>query len=391
MNREDFLTFHWESYPFVSSEVDVVCGRVTRLNQNKFTLLNQLQSVEVSRDKVEKIKHSTLGASIPFDLLKEGDVVAWMEESFGLYLLAPNLSQGGWLKDDKKSLWQGFLKRAHSFFEKREIILVNTPFLVESPGVDHHIDYLEVKGSHTGRKWYLPTSPEIHLKKALCQGWEQIYEIKSCFRDDLPSPHHEVEFTMLEWYRSYLSLNQLSTEVCDFMDEMIGAPQVREFISVSEAFVNFIGKKLTPQTSKEELLLWCKDLVIEVDQNDDWNDLFFRIYIDKIEPLLGQGKITILNSFPPSQASLARINEEGWAERFEVYWKGVELGNAYCELNDPVENRKRFQRENDKRKHKEVKVSPLDEDFFSHLQEGMPPGSGVAFGLSRFFKVLQAL
>ena len=170
---------------------------------------------------------------------------------------------------------------------------------------------------------------------------------------------------------------------------MTGKKQAKRSLSVSEAFELYAGVKLTPETDRATLREWVIDLKIDCHESDDWNDLFFRIFMEKVEPELGQGEVTQIFNFPASQASLAQINNEGWAERFEIYWQGAELANAYKEVNDPQENRRRFQLENQKRQEKDVEVSPVDSEFLDSLERGMPPACGVALGLSRFYFQIQ--
>lgn len=352
-------------------------------------IANQNQSLELSNDEMRSQSSPQFGQSFPFEFLNCGDVVVWVKSTMGLFLLAPNLNSRWSSKVTEDKKWTHFIRKAELFFEKRDVHPIQTPFLVSSPGVDHHIEFFEAKGSHTKRSWFLPTSPEIHLKKALCEGWEHIYEIKTCFRDDLPGPQHQSEFKMLEWYRSYFSLEDLQTEVFDFMDHMIGEKQKRVVMTVADSFKKWVKVDLKAETTRGELLEWIQMWQLDFNEDDDWDDLFFRLYMEKIEPELGRDGITVLRQFPRSQASLAQINSQGWADRFEVYWQGVELGNAYKEVNDPAENRRRFQAESKKRDSKNVKNSPFDEEFFSKLSYGMAPASGIAFGFSRFYNLLK--
>ncbi len=390
MNRSAFLNDHWKSYPTLSSRDHFFCGRVKELKTGEIELSNQSQSLRVKLENEKEVLHLELGKSISPSLLLKGDVVAFHKSEKTFFLLSPNLKNSCGEEVYKRANdWENFLKITKNFLESRGLKSIQTPLLVDSPGVDHHINFLRVQASQTGREWCLPTSPEIHLKKALSEGWEHIYEIKSCFRDDLPGPLHQTEFTMLEWYRSYWSLDELAGEVFEFFDFVTGKKQLRRSLSISEAFEVYAGLNLTPKTDRATLWEWGCDLGIDCHESDDWNDLFFRIFLEKVEPELGRGEVTRVFNFPASQASLAQINKEGWAERFEIYWQGVELANAYKEVNDPQENRRRFEFENQKRQNKEVETSPVDSEFLDSLERGMPPACGVALGLSRLYHQMQ--
>ena len=144
--------------------------------------------------------------------------------------------------------------------------------------------------------------------------------------------------------------------------------------------------ELTPKTSQAELLQVASNHRINVAEDDSWNDLFFRIFMEKIEPQLGQSGPVVLKNWPASQASLARV-QDGWAQRFEIYWQGKELANAYLEENNPEKNRKIFTEQNQLRAKQGKEVAPLDESFFSILQGGMPPAVGIALGLDRLFAI----
>ena len=284
-------------------------------------------------------------------------------------------------------------KIVETFFSQRAFKRGRTPFLVASPGVDHHIDGLGVEGSSTGRRWSLPTSPEIHLKKLLCQGVDRVYEMKTCFRDDLIGPQHQVEFAMLEWYHCYCDLAGLLEEAKELLQQLWTELSLEgEFRwqrrSLASLFADYTGFLLKPTTTREELAQWARGLAIEIGQDDSWNDIFFRIFIEKVEPHLGRDGFLFVDHWPHQQASLAQLNQEGWAERFEIYWQGVELANAYLEVNDPAENRRRFLAEAELRVQDGKSDNPWDEDFFKQMEAGMPPCAGIALGLDRLFCLL---
>lgn len=390
MNREDFLQSVWSHYPLVTevSGIDFF-GRVLAIENDILRLKNQDGALEIACESVQSASDSQLGPSIPLDCLRRGDVVAWREKDSALFLLSPCLVASKKLFSQKPQEWSHFLDKVADFFKTQGFLHLPTPYLVPSPGVDHHIDFFSVQGVKSGQRYTLPTSPEIHLKKYLCQGYERIFEIKNCFRDDLPGPHHRQEFTMLEWYRAYTDLSKIQSDVIALIERLAGQTFKVESMTVSQCFAKYADFTLTAYTTKNEMRLHAEKLGISTHPTDDWNDIFFRIYMEKVEPQLGKNGLSFISQFPKQQASLAQLDNEGWAQRFEVYWQGVELANAYLEVNDPEENRECFEHEMDLRKRSDSVLPEWDEEFFRDMQSGMPPASGIALGLDRLFMLLQ--
>jgi lysyl-tRNA synthetase class 2 len=290
--------------------------------------------------------------------------------------------------------WQNFLEEVRSFFVRRGFRNWSTPFLVTSSGVDAHIDFMTVQGVRTGRAFALPTSPEFELKKALSAGEEKIFEIKSCFRDDEASPIHRPEFTMLEWYRAYEDKWSLVDDFDALVAHLAPAfPGVTalptERVSMAELFQKHVGFSLTPATSREDLQRVLRSRGLHLAPVDDWDDLFFRLYIEYIEPRLGHDRPTAVYDFPASQSSLARRTEQGWADRFEIYWRGVELANAYQEQNNPYLVIDTVKREIGKRQGLNRIPPQIDKSFINAMQAGFPPATGAAMGLDRLFMVLR--
>lgn len=394
MTREEFLSSHWKAYPAVLEKMpSCFMGRVIRLDSQEIVLKNQRETLRVTRVLQGKEDSSQeFGSSIPVQYLLRGDVVAYDQAKQVFYLLSPCLS-GKETSSQQDSwavvAWSEFLEKITTFFKSRDFVEIRTPYLVASPGVDHHIDFLKVEATSTQRQWCLPTSPEIYLKKSLCRGFDRVFEIKHCFRDDLLGSHHRPEFLMMEWYRSYEGLGALKQDLQELVQLLATDEVCFTEATVAELFWQYAGFKLSPQTRLDELRDWAGQLNIDSHESDDWNDLFFRIFMDKIEPHLGQSGPLFVSQFPASQASLAQINAAGWSERFELYWQGVELANAYLEVNSPKINMERFQAEKRLRELSGKDLAPFDDQFFKYLEEGMPPASGIALGLDRLFMVLR--
>ncbi len=387
MNRQNFLKTKWRPYPAARTSTDFFYGRVTALNPQEIKIQGPGGVLVVNQFCSTLRNDETLGSSVPLSCLEEGDVIAYQKSTCALFLLSPRLLSVNNQKDiGSEARWSEFVRRVEEYFEGLSFLHLRTPFLVPSPGVDHHIDFMKVSGVRTGRQWFLPTSPEIHLKKYLCRGYDQIFEIKSCFRDDLDSPLHQPEFTMLEWYRTYVDLEKIKLDLVGLLENLARKSLKFKTFTVSQCFEEVLDFKLYPTTSRHELMALARATQIDLDDSDDWNDLFFRIFIEKIEPFLTQQGFCFLEKFPPQQASLSRIDKEGWSERFEFFANGVELANAYHELNDPLENQRRFQEEAQLRQSRHAEPSGQDLDFFEELKNGMPPACGIALGLSRLYQ-----
>ncbi len=389
MDRLEFIKHSWLAYPSPEKiPQGAVCGRVQAITSESLQLQGTQVQTTVLVSQVVEGNDPQLGVTCAWAHLRVGDWLAWLPESQHLFLLSPCLVDNPKLKSGEAQQWSAFLTKVEQFFVDQGYLHLRTPFLVPSPGVDHHIDFLKVEASRTKRRWTLPTSPEIHLKKFLCQGYQKIFEIKNCFRDDLPGPQHKVEFTMIEWYQSFASLDDIIADIRKLLTELTGQTLDMEVCSLAQVFKEKTGYDLRPNTTRAELSGWAQALGIETSADDDWNDLFFRLFMEKVEPQLGQDRPIVLKNFPAQQASLAQIDEQGWAQRFELYWRGVELANAYLEVNNPEENRVRFTHEESLRQQAGGDVAPLDQDYFQCLELGMPPASGIAMGLDRLYSVL---
>ncbi len=386
MNRGHFLSHVWRPYLPMGKKEQCVWGRISEFNETHCLIQNQNEVHQVSLKSLKNQEDSYWGAAIDFSFLSLGDIVLYDSEAESIFLLSPCLNNATPF-DPTPLLWSKFLSEVENHFHNLGFTHLRTPYLVACPGVDHHIDPLKVESTRSHQTYFLPTSPEIHLKKYLCQGFDQIFEIKNCFRDDLNGPHHRVEFTMLEWYRAYAPLDEILSDVKSLLIHMISSKLEFEVLTISQAFKKQLRFDLTPQTQDDDLKSLLNRSSIEWADDDDWNDLFFRIYLEKIEPSFDPHKVTILKDFPVQQASLSQINSQGWAERFEVFYKGVELANAYLEVNNPKENMNRFQKEAQLREKKGLDPVVFDQDFFDKLTRGMPPAAGIALGLDRLFMI----
>ncbi len=283
--------------------------------------------------------------------------------------------------------------RSRGFHETR------TPLLVPSPGMEPHIRPFALK---TGS--YLPTSPEFAMKRLLVGGLERIFQISQAFRLEPKSSTHHPEFTLLEWYRAYAGYEKIMRDVeelfCAIAESIHGEPVIQyqgRRISLQTPWPKLRIRELYGQlgidlafSDQAELRSHCRRLGLKAPENASWDDLFFLIWLNVIEPSLPSDRAVIVMRYPASQAALSVIDQDPdgskWARRFEVYAGGLELGNAFEELTDPAEQRMRFTRDMDLRERTygpSFPRCPIDEEFLSALDEGMPPSGGIAMGVDR--------
>lgn len=253
---------------------------------------------------------------------------------------------------------------------------------------------------------FLPTSPEFAMKRLLVGGLERIFQICPAFRDEPLSTTHHPEFTLLEWYRAYAGYEEIMLDTENLFaalaTEFFGHPvipyQGREVsvappwprLRVRDLFQEHAGVNLARCRDSEELVQECVRLGIPSKSQDSWDDLYFRIWLNRIEPKLPINQAVFVARYPASQAALSVLDRDldgtSWAKRFEVYAGGLELGNAFEELTDSNEQRQRFLRDMDLREEiygPEFPRNPLDEGFLHALSEGMPPSGGIAIGVDR--------
>ncbi len=297
------------------------------------------------------------------------------------------------------------LRSVREWFDGQGFQEVETPILQVCPVMDTHIhgfqtQVLKADLSHD-RDMYLHTSPEFAMKKLMVAGLPKIYQICHVFRNGEGSRLHSLEFSMLEWYRApggYRDIMDDCTGLLRRVAEDLGIKVYKygtkecdpflkwNIISVAEAFEQYAGIDLGRYLEDTEG--FAKEIAangIRVAEGDRWDDLFFRVMAEKIEPNLGVGAPAIIYDYPVSMASLARRKPEDprYAERFEMYVCGVELCNAFGELVDPVEQRKRFHEEIDLKEKLYGYRYPFDEDFLKALEYGLPESGGNALGIDR--------
>ncbi len=309
-------------------------------------------------------------------------------------------------------------KAVRAYFQAEGFIEVETPAVQVSPGVERHIrpfaTSLREPGGEEGSgvQRFLHTSPEFAMKKLVAGGMSKVVQMCHVWRDGERSPLHHPEFTMLEWYRSGTDYGALMTDCENLMRGVAKAAERTlqqgeslrwqgrvcdpakpvERLTVQDAFARHIGIDLlatvedpaNPAPPPDKLKAQARVQGLYVSESDTWEDVFFRVMLERIEPHLGIGAPTILCEYPANLAALARRKpgQSNVAERFELYACGVELANGFGELTDAAEQRARLSAEMAKKARLYGEDYPLDEDFLAALAR-MPPASGVALGFDR--------
>lgn len=383
--REEYLNKHWFRYPEMPQRA-LKWGRV----EQQYIGTQLLSELVLSSTE---IGHEPFNAA---DVLVEGDLVAILPQKSAV-LLAPNLTakrpQDQLWSEHKK--WQAFIESVRQVFIRKSFQPVKTPTLVTCPGTEPSLDVFETEFQIESKKktFFLPTSPELNLKKLLAEGAERIFEIAPVFRNGEKTERHSPEFLMLEWYRAFTGLSKIKMDVIELIEVLAiemkrPVPSGHRTFTVAELFKNYCDFNLTPSTTANELKQLAANLNVDVSAATTIDDYFYLIFIEKIENKWSHDELVFVEKYPPYQAALARLDQAGWAERFEVYWKGYELGNAFHELNDPTVQKQRSNEDLEKKRAMGKKPIHLDPSFFEALDYGLPPSAGIAVGLERLYMSL---
>jgi elongation factor P--(R)-beta-lysine ligase len=278
------------------------------------------------------------------------------------------------------------LQRLRGFFHERAFIEVESPLLSAEVIPELHIEPPSLDTAD-GRRW-LQASPELHMKRLVAAGMEALFQVTRSFRAGEQGRLHNPEFTIVEWYRVGDDLAGGMALLDNLCRSLLDTPPARR-TSYAEAFQKYLG--ICPHTASCEELHQCASRQgvaipegLEQTNRDEWLNLLLAT---RIEPHLGADVPELLHAYPASQASLAKVTPHAdgirVAERFELYWQGVELANGYCELTDAAELRERLTEVNRQRAAEGRTVLPLPESLLSAQERGLPACAGCALGFDR--------
>lgn len=292
------------------------------------------------------------------------------------------------------------IKTLREFFAARDFVDVMTPPMVECPVIEPHIKTMEVvsvdRGEHMG---FLHTSPEFWMKHLLAEGFEKIFNINYCFRDEPDSPEHRNQFLMLEWYRQNAHYNEIKFDLqalikfCYTGLKEFGAP-VREIdlriniLTIQELFHNTLKIDILSLLKTEDLKKYIakKHKDIPLPKSDlPWEDYYHLLFLNKVEPYIKKFDILIIDEYPNHLSALAQLKKDDprVCERFEIYIKGIEIANCYGELTNVESQKQRFQVYNQIRKSLYFHEMPYPSVLMNALEKGIQPSTGIALGVER--------
>lgn len=317
-----------------------------------------------------------------------------------------------WQKIKNNShLWKQYfirervLKAVRLFFDKQKFHEVETPVLIGNPPAESYLDVFRttlLDRNRNATPAYLSSSPEVALKKLLVAGIGNCYAVTKSFRNtETGSTIHAPEFTILEWYRPgvpYIEIIEDCERLIRFINQSLGhgdtlVYQGKSFdlkkkwerITVARAFAQYAHVRFDSFFSMKNAENIAGIKGYKVDKKTTWEEIYNQIFLNEIEPHLGQVHPTIIYEFPGSMAALAqkKPDDPRFSERFEFYIAGLELGDCYGELTDWKEQEMRFKEELKELKRLGKTTYEYDHDFISALKEGMPKSSGIAVGVDR--------
>lgn len=294
-----------------------------------------------------------------------------------------------------------------AWFADNGFVEVEPAALQVSPGNEVHLHAFAtnlVGSDGAVRRMYLNTSPEFACKKLLAAGERRIFTFAPAFRNRERGALHHPAFTMLEWYRAEEPYEVLMQDCADILRISADATGIEAFawrgrqadprqaperLSVAEAVSRHAGidllATLTPSHGdREALAAAARAQGLRFAADETWGDIFSRILVERVEPRIGNGCATLLDGYPAITAALAQPDPGDLriGQRFELFACGIELANAFGELNDPHQQRERLSAEMDERQRLYGERYPIDDDFIAALAD-MPPASGAALGFDR--------
>ncbi|WP_340680355.1 elongation factor P--(R)-beta-lysine ligase [Paraglaciecola sp.] len=281
------------------------------------------------------------------------------------------------------------IRQIRQFFYARDVLEVDTPALSHASVTDLNLrafstQFNDPSSPHVATL-FLQTSPEFAMKRLLCAGSGAIFQLSKAFRNEEAGRWHNPEFTMLEWYRPDFDHFMLMNEIDALVGPILGTDEARR-LTYQQAFMHVLAcDPIAADLAALQKLstdLGYGDLA---NKEADKDVLLNLLFSQHVEPAISQDKPCFVYDFPASQAALARLNPDDprVAQRFELYFRGVELANGFHELSDPQEQRQRFLQDNLKRQQQSLPIIAYDELFLAALESGLPSCAGVALGIDR--------
>lgn len=281
-------------------------------------------------------------------------------------------------KADRLAARAAILQKIRVFFINRGYLEIDTPCLIPAPAPETHIDAIAA-GS-----LFLQTSPELCMKRLLAAGYPRLFQICHCWRDKERGSRHLPEFTMLEWYRTDSDYNHLMTETIELLTDIASSFCCQGYIVFNNSRIALNGE-WDRITVRDAFRLYTETSMEKALKDDEFDELM----TERIEPYLGLKQPTVIYDYPVERAALARVKAEdpSVSERFELYIAGMELANAFSELNDEKIQRQRFVEESRQRAARNASPYPMPEYFLAEIGS-MPPSAGIALGIDRLIMLL---
>jgi len=300
------------------------------------------------------------------------------------------------------------IKLMREFFWSQGFTEVDTPNIVKLPGQEPYLSPMKINiHNETGEEFvgYLHTSPEYTMKKMLSAGWDKIFSICKCYRDyESFGGTHEPEFTMIEWYRANESFEKLMSDAEELFRFLLRILDIGYWIlntnikylisniqrvHMTYLWQKYVGVNLDEYLTSEKMFELCVKRGYKPEKDESYEDLFYRIFLNEIEPKLKDMGVVIVHHYPAQMAALSRLSptDSRYAERFEVYINGLELANAFSELTNADEQLLRLKEEQELRRKLGKDVYDIDMEFIESLKT-MPPSAGIALGVDRLVLAL---
>jgi lysyl-tRNA synthetase class 2 len=321
------------------------------------------------------------------------------------------------------------IRLIREFFWQQEFLEMETPNLLCLPGQEPYLSSMKLTiNNERGASFigYLHTSPEYTLKKMLGAGFKNIFSLCKVYRDQESfGGTHNPEFTMIEWYRANEDFWKIMEDVeglFKYIDEKLhlkskiqnpndqSNPNIQsqkfdhldlgidwkfgfgnlkfERLHMRDVWQRYAGVNLDDYLERDQMFALCEQKGYKPKTSESYEDLFYRIFLNEIEPHLGVHSPTIVHHYPACMAALSRLSpiDPRYAERFEVYVGGLELANCFSELVDSAEQFRRLQKDQEDRKQAGKEVFPIDMEFIEALKT-MPPSAGIALGVDRLVQL----